>query len=144
MSEREYFFQNLDKMASAAVGPDQGWVNMNIRFVTEAMTGFDEVCLFRASFPPGAQHQPHIHPNAAEFFYVLSGHGASGLGDAEHEVRGGAFELVAKGMVHWLRNISTTENIEVIGGYLAVGSLEEAGYVPVGQVTAAQGQAEKA
>lgn len=144
MSDREYFFQNLDKMPSAAAGADQGWVNMNIRFVTEAMTGFDEVCLFRASFPPGAQHQRHIHPNAAEFFYVISGHGASGCGAEEHEVRGGAFELVANGVVHWLRNVSPTENIEIIGGYLGVGSLEEAGYVRVGQVTAAKGQAEKA
>ena len=141
MSDRDFFFQTLDEMTSAAVGPDAGWVNMNIRFVTSAMTGFDEVCLFRASFPPGAQHQPHRHPNAAEFFYVISGHAASGCGDAEHEVRGGAFELIAKDKVHWLRNVSDTENIEVIGGYLAVGSLEEAGYVPVSQVPTASGQA---
>jgi quercetin dioxygenase-like cupin family protein len=139
VSDRECFFQNLDEMASAAVGPDQGWVNMNIRFLTSAITGFGEVCLFRASFPPGAQHKAHIHPNAAEFFYVISGYGASGCGEVEHGVRSGAFELVAKGVIHWLRNTSETENIEVVGGYLAVGSLEEAGYVPVGQVTAAEG-----
>jgi mannose-6-phosphate isomerase-like protein (cupin superfamily) len=133
MSDREYFFQNLDEIQSAAVRPEDGWVNMNIRFVTEAMTGFDEVCLFRASFPPGAQHQKHTHPNAVEFFYIISGHGASGCGEDEHQVRAGAFELIAKGVTHWLRNGSAEENIEVMGGYLGVGSLEEAGYERVGQ-----------
>lgn len=131
MSSREYYFKNLKEMQSAQVRPEDGWVDLNIRFVTEAMTGFGEVCLFRASFPPGAEHQKHNHPDAAEFFYIISGYGASGCGDEEHDVEAGAFELVARGVTHWLRNVAPDESIEVIGGYLGVGSLEEAGYVQV-------------
>ncbi len=43
----------------------------------------------------------------------------------------GSLEMVEKGAVHWLRNVSEDEPIEAVGGNLAVGSLDEAGYEPV-------------
>ena len=128
MSDRPLFHRNVTDVDVARVRRADGWVDLDIRFVTEAISGFNDVCLFRATFRPGATHERHIHANAVEFFYVISGHGSSGFGADEHEVGAGDFEMVEKGKVHWLRNISADEPIEVIGGYLAVGSLEEAGY----------------
>ncbi|HEY8676754.1 MAG TPA: cupin domain-containing protein [Candidatus Dormibacteraeota bacterium] len=131
MTGRALFHKNIAEVEPARVRREEGWVNLNITFITEAITGFGDVCLFRATFPPGAAHQRHIHANAVEFFYVISGRGASGYGAEEHEVSAGSIEMVEKGAVHWLRNVSDDEPIEVIGGYLAVGSLDEAGYEPV-------------
>jgi uncharacterized cupin superfamily protein len=131
MADRLLFHKNIAEVDFARVRREEGWVDLNIKFVTEAISGFDDVCLFRATFPPGAAHQRHIHANAVEFFYVISGRGMSGYGEDEHAVTAGDFEMVEKGGVHWLRNMSEDEPIEVIGGYLAVGSLEEAGYEPV-------------
>jgi uncharacterized cupin superfamily protein len=131
MSDRPLFHRNVAEVDTARVRREEGWVGLDIRFITEAISGFDDVCLFRASFRPGATHQPHIHANAVEFFYIISGRGISGFGADEHQVGAGDFEMVDKGKVHWLRNTSDDEPIEVIGGYLAVGSLAEAGYEPV-------------
>lgn len=131
MSDRALFHRNVADVDIARVQREEGWIDLDIRFVTEAISGFGDVCLFRASFRPGATHQPHIHANAVEFFYIISGHGMSGFGADEHEVAAGDFEMVEKGQTHWLRNVSNDEPIEVIGGYLAVGSLAEAGYEPV-------------
>ncbi len=131
MTDRQLFHGNIATVHNARVRREDGWVDLNIKFIPETLSGFDDVCLFRASFPPGATHQRHIHVNAVEFFYVISGRGMSGFGEEEHEVVAGDFEMIEKGSVHWLRNVSDVDSIEVIGGYLAVGSLEEAGYEPV-------------
>jgi mannose-6-phosphate isomerase-like protein (cupin superfamily) len=131
MSPRPLFHRNVADIEFARVRRDQGWVDLTIKFVPAAISGFDDVCLFRATFPPGSTHQRHVHANAVEFFYVISGHGMSGYGESEHAVSAGDFEMVGKGAVHWLRNVDDNEPIEVIGGYLGVGSLAQAGYEPV-------------
>ncbi|MDQ2960686.1 MAG: cupin domain-containing protein [Candidatus Dormibacteraeota bacterium] len=131
MTHRQLFHTNVAELDNARVQREDGWVDLNIKFLSETISGFGEVCLFRASFPPNAEHQRHIHANAVEFFYVISGRGSSGCGNEEHDVSAGSLELIQKGAVHWLRNVSEDTPIEVIGGYLAVGSLDEAGYEPV-------------
>ncbi|MGH7721759.1 MAG: cupin domain-containing protein [Candidatus Dormibacteria bacterium] len=131
MSDRALFHRNVADIEAAPVRPDQGWVDLDISFVTRAVSGFGDVCLFRATFAPGAAHRRHIHANAVEFFYIIRGRGMSGFGDDEHRVSAGDIEMVDRGNVHWLRNDSADEPIEVLGGYLGVGSLEEAGYEPV-------------
>ena len=78
-SDRPLFHRNVASIDFARVQRDQGWVDLNIKFVTEAISGFDDVCLFRATFPPGSAHQRHIHANAVEFFYIISGRGMSGF-----------------------------------------------------------------
>jgi quercetin dioxygenase-like cupin family protein len=79
-------------------------------------------------FPPGAAHEAHRHPNADEFFYVIRGRALLGAEQEEHEAGPGTVEFVPAGKVHWLRNLDSSEPVEVVGGYLGVGSLEEAGY----------------
>ncbi|MFQ5830113.1 MAG: hypothetical protein ACE5JD_13300 [Candidatus Methylomirabilia bacterium] len=38
-------------------------------------------------------------------------------------------------MTHWTRNLSPTEELELVGTYTEVGSLEDSGYVYDGEVT---------
>jgi mannose-6-phosphate isomerase-like protein (cupin superfamily) len=55
--------------------------------------------------PPGYASVPlHIHRNAEEAFYVLSGRLAVQAGDVRVDVEAGSFALVPRGMVHALAN----------------------------------------
>ena len=84
---------------------------------------------------PGAIHKKHRHDNCDEITYIISGRGLSGTGPDRAEVRGGHFHYIPKGVEHWCVNLSKTEPIEVIGLYIGAGSVEESGYVYMGDVT---------
>ncbi len=129
-----HFMTNLREVERKAVLAEDGWLGMDIRFpLPEDLASSSGVALFRAVFRPGAQHRAHRHPNADEFFYVIRGRAEIGAGDEAHEVGPGTVELVPRGVVHWLRNLEPGDDVEVLGGYLGVGSLEQAGYECVGE-----------
>ncbi|HUZ89479.1 MAG TPA: cupin domain-containing protein [Candidatus Acidoferrales bacterium] len=129
-----HYMVHIDEVPPKSVSVQQGWNKMDIRFplpVDIARSG--GVALFRAVFAPGAEHRAHVHPNADEFYYVIRGRAAVGNGTEEREVEAGTIDFVPKGKIHWLRNLDPNGEVEVLGGYLGVGSLEEAGYEYVGQ-----------
>ena len=137
MSEDRHFQINISEVEPAPVRTEDGWRNMDIRFVVRGDNAdSSEVCFWRTVFPPGAAHERHYHPNAAEVLYVLRGRGAAGTADEEHEVTPGTAQYIPKGAVHWLRNLDSDAELEIVGCYAPVGSLEEAGYVFVGDITA--------
>ena len=140
MVENEHHYMvNVAEVAPRPVSEAEGWKSMDIRFLLPEEVGRSAgVALFRAIFPPRAQHERHRHPNADEFFYVLRGRPAIGTEDEEHEVEPGTVELVRRGRVHWLRNLDPSSEVEVLGGYLGVGSLDEAGYEYVGEIERGQ------
>jgi quercetin dioxygenase-like cupin family protein len=124
-----HFMTHVDEVEPAPVRPEQGWRGVDIRFViTRDVAGTGSVCLFRALFPAGAAHEAHRHPNADEFFYVIRGRALLGAEGEQHQAGPGTVEFVPAGRLHWLRNLGSSEPVEVVGGYLGVGSLEEAGY----------------
>lgn len=130
VSNANHFMVSISDVEPRAVSAEQGWVGMDIRFpLPPEVARRGGVALFRAVFRPGAQHRPHIHPNADEFFYVIRGRAAIGAGGEEHEVGAGTVDFVPRGTVHWLRNLDAEGEVEVVGGYLGVGTLEEAGYL---------------
>jgi len=136
VNDDNHYMIHIDEVAPKAVSEALGWKQMDIRFplpVEIARSG--GVALFRAVFKPGSQHQAHYHPNADEFYYVIRGRAGVGNGQEEHEVPAGTIDFVPKGKIHWLRNLDSESEVEVLGGYLGVGSLEEAGYEYVGNPT---------
>lgn len=129
VSNANHYMVQIAEVEPRGVTAEQGWVGMDIRFpLPPELARGGGVALFRAVFPPGAQHRAHVHPNADEFFYVIRGRAAIGAGQEEHEVGAGTVDFVPRGTVHWLRNLDPESEVEVVGGYLGVGSLEEAGY----------------
>ncbi len=78
--------------------------------------------------PKNSYHKKHIHPNAEEIFYILSGKGIGGVGEGTEEVEivQGDTVWVPKGAVHWLYNPFDTP-CEILFIYAAP-SLEAAGY----------------
>jgi quercetin dioxygenase-like cupin family protein len=75
--------------------------------VDEQMGGAEHLTFGYARFEPKTSyHKKHIHPDAEEVFYILSGKGIGGVGDgtAEIEIVAGDTVWVPKGAVHWLYN----------------------------------------
>jgi quercetin dioxygenase-like cupin family protein len=134
-NDHHALLQVHEDVAPAGVQREDGWRDIEIRFVTGALTGADSVCLFTARFEPGAAHERHTHPNADEIFIVLSGRAAVGAGDGEHLATAGTVQFIPAGREHWLRNVGESEAVEVVGVYLGVADLEEAGYDYIGEIT---------
>ena len=133
---KEYPVVHSDDVSPEPVSEEAGWRMMDIRFIiTGEREGSKNCTMFRALFPPGARHKKHSHSNSDELFYMIRGHGASGAGEKEYEMTGGCAHFIPKGTTHWLRNLSETEPIEVVGVYLNAGNLQESGYVFKGEVT---------
>ena len=125
---------DVDEVEPAGVQREDGWRDIAIRFVTGELTGADSACLFTARFEPGAAHERHTHPHADEIFFVISGRAAVGAGDGEHLATAGTVQFIPAGRIHWLRNVDAREPVEVVGVYLGVPSLEDAGYDHLGDV----------
>ncbi|HLH68577.1 MAG TPA: cupin domain-containing protein [Candidatus Dormibacteraeota bacterium] len=130
------FLIHVDDVPPAPVRAEEGWHGLDIRFlVGEDRGAVRSACLFRTLFPAGAAHQPHRHPHADEVLYVVRGRATVGAEGEEREVPAGTAQFVPAGAVHWLRN-QGQETVEVVGAYLGVGSLAEAGYEPVEEARA--------
>lgn len=136
LQTEDQFVTTVDEVApSERAQPDDGWHRMDIRFLLpKEVAGDAGVCLFRAVFEPGAQHERHHHPNCWEVFYVIRGRAGIGGGDDETVAERGTVQVVPPGKVHWLRNLDPDEPVEVVGAYLGVDSLESAGYEFVGPI----------
>lgn len=134
-----HFQIDVNDVPPAPVREDDGWQAVDIRWVVGndkagSRAGSDEICFWRTVFPAGSIHARHYHPNAAEALFIIRGRGAAGTGETEHEVGPGTALYVPAGVVHWFRNAGN-EELELVGCYAPGGSLEDAGYVYVGDVT---------
>ncbi len=132
-----HFQIRVSDVKPAPVQARDGWRDMDIRFlVHRENAGANEVCFWRTVFGPGAAHERHVHPKAAEVLYVVRGRGAAGTGDEEHEIVEGSAQYIPPGAVHWFRNPGESQSVEIVGCYAPAGSLQDAGYVYVGEITA--------
>ncbi|VBB46463.1 Cupin 2 conserved barrel protein [uncultured Desulfatiglans sp.] len=80
-------------------------------------------CKFEAET---STHKKHIHDNAEEVIYILTGKGISGLKDKEVEMKEGDTMFVPRGEVHWFYN-PFPEPVEMLFIYTRP-SLGSAGY----------------
>ena len=133
--EGQHYQVHEEEVAPAPVAAGDGWNGVDIRFLLgEHLTGASQVTMWRATFAPGAAHARHTH-DGAEAFFVMSGRGAAGTGDNEYEVAAGSALFVPPGAVHWFRNPDPHNKVEIVGCYAPGGSLKEAGYHYVGEIT---------
>jgi quercetin dioxygenase-like cupin family protein len=80
-------------------------------------------CKFEAKT---SSHKRHIHKEAEEVIYILSGRGMSGVRDTEMEMGKGDTMFIPRGEVHWFYN-PYDEPVEMIFIYTRP-SLQLAGY----------------
>ncbi len=132
----KYPTTHIDKVKPEPVAEEEGWHKMDIRFIcTKDRLGSKNATWFRTVFPPGGAHKKHHHTKADEIYYIIRGRAAGGAEDEEQELRPGSLHFIPKGVTHWTRNLSPTEELELVGIYTEVGSLEDSGYVYDGEWT---------
>jgi quercetin dioxygenase-like cupin family protein len=95
--------------------------------VDKDTVGADDItfayCKFEAKT---SYHKKHIHKDAEEVIYILSGKGISGVEDTEVEMSRGDTMFVPRGAVHWFYN-PFSEPVEMLFVYTRP-SLKSAGY----------------
>ena len=97
--------------------------------VDEQMGGAKHLTFGYARFDSQTSyHKKHVHPNAEEVFYILTGKGIGGVGEdsQQREMVEGDTVWVPKGAVHWFYN-PFDEPCEMLFVYAAA-SLASAGY----------------
>lgn len=98
-----------------------------IVLVDEDTVGAEDItfayCKFEANT---SNHKKHIHKDAEEVIYILSGRGISGLNEEEVEMAQGDTMFVPRGAVHWFYN-PFDEPVEMLFIYTRP-SLKSAGY----------------
>lgn len=127
---------NIDDVKASQMNAKDGWSITEFRIPIGRHNG-SSTTLFWAKFMPGAVHKKHRHDNCEEIYYIARGHGLAGAGPDRAEVRAGHAHYIPKGVEHFLHNLSKTEPLEAIGIYIGAGSVEETGYVYMGEVTEA-------
>lgn len=110
--------------------PATGFVGMHARWLaTDEICGTGSILVGSSRFTPaGGAHELHRHPDAAEFFIVLSGEGAQLDEDgAEVPVEVGEAALLPRGAWHGFRNTGP-EEVRAVFGFLGAAGLDRAGY----------------
>ena len=128
--KRTYKLNIKDVEPDPNLSTDEGWINMKLRWLIDEKTmGSEFGVLGYTVFPPGeSQHASHIHTNAEEYLMVIKGHGISSIGEEEYEVGPGDVVFIPRGKVHFAKNTSNTEPLEIFFVYAGAPSLKKAGY----------------
>jgi len=128
---KEKYTANERDIQPAKVRSEEGWRQMNIKWlICEENMGCKSAVLFKAVIKAGAAHEKHLHSNADELTYIISGKGRRGMGDENEEWDIGAGDICfyPRGMVHWTYGTDPDDPLVAIGAYVGAGSLENTGY----------------
>ncbi len=124
----EPFRTNLDDVPRVAgLRADEGWVDMQVQFLVDRSAGSDDLLLGWTVLPPGARHDRHKHPDADEFFIVLTGHGEVYTDEGRESAATGDVIFTPRGHWHGFDNTGD-EDVTLVWGWSGAGSLEDAGY----------------
>lgn len=124
-----YRIRSLDVEPDGTLRSDEGWVDMEVRWLISAdSVGSEQTVVGRTMLRPGSKHDIHRHPNAEEWEYVISGTAIKHIGDEQVQLAAGDVVFVPANVFHGLENASKTEPVVTIWGYSGAASLEAAGY----------------
>jgi quercetin dioxygenase-like cupin family protein len=127
MSERFRINRN-DVPVESGLRRDEGWVDMQVQFlVDQARAGSKDLLLGWTVLPPGARHDRHRHPNADEFFIVLTGNGMVYTDEKDQPAGEGDVLFTRRGHWHGFNNTGDVD-VTLVWGWSGAGSLEAAGY----------------
>lgn len=121
------------RILSASGTPVTRFGEIEARFVVErASVGAESILMGTAVYPPGSRIDEHFHPNAEEVVLVLSGSAVHVVDGQRFEMRAGDFCFIPRRAVHALE-AAGGEQLEILWAYGGASSLEEAGFVAVGE-----------
>jgi quercetin dioxygenase-like cupin family protein len=127
MSDR-FRINRSDVPFESGLRRDEGWVDMQVQFlVDQARAGSEDLLLGWTVLPPGARHDRHRHPNADEFFIVLTGNGMIYTDDEDQPALEGDVLFTRRGHWHGFNNTGDVD-VTLVWGWSGAGSLDAAGY----------------
>ena len=117
-----------DVPVESGLRSDEGWVDMRVQFLVDALQADSEDLLLGWTvLPPGARHDRHRHSNADEFFIVLTGRGHIYTDDEDRPAGEGDVVFTRRGHWHGFNNTGD-EDVTLVWGWSGAGSLDAAGY----------------
>lgn len=117
-----------DVSPEAGLRRDEGWVDMKVQFLIDQLGASSEDLLVGWTvLPPGARHDRHRHPNADEFFIVLSGQGMIYTDGDDQPAGEGDVVFTRRGHWHGFDNTGDVD-VTLVWGWSGAGSLASAGY----------------
>lgn len=104
--------------------------HLDVRWVVGPQTGATLIAFGQSTYPSGATHENHYHPNAEEVVMVVSGRGTQIVGDAALDLGAGDICFIPCGTAHRITGTSE-EDLVILWAFGGAASIEQAGYVPL-------------
>ncbi len=105
--------------------------HLDTRWVVGSHTGASLISFGQSTYPDGATHENHYHPNADEVVIVVSGRGTQIVGDRALDVGPGDICLIPRGTPHRITGTSGDEELVILWAFGGAADMEHAGYVPL-------------
>jgi oxalate decarboxylase/phosphoglucose isomerase-like protein (cupin superfamily) len=125
MTHRVFRFDTTER------NPREGpFGHIDVRWTIGADAGASLVAFGQSTYPRGATHPNHYHPNAEEVVMVLSGHGVQIVGEDSLEVGPGDVCFIPRNTAHRITGESK-EDLVIVWAFGGAAGLEAAGYVEI-------------
>lgn len=105
--------------------------HLDSRWVVGSHTGATLISFGQSTYPNGATHENHYHPNADEVVMVVSGRGTQIVGDTSLELGPGDVCLIPRSTPHRITGTSTDEDLVILWAFGGAADMDQAGYVPL-------------
>lgn len=110
--------------------PEGPFGHLDIRWVVGPETGASLISFGQSTYPRGATHENHYHPNAEEVVMVVSGRGTQIIGDEILDLGAGDICFIPRNTPHRITGTSA-EDLVILWAFGGAASIEQAGYVPL-------------
>ena len=110
--------------------PEGPFGHLDIRWVVGEQTGASLIAFGQSTYPQGATHENHHHPNAEEVVMCVSGRGTQIVGDESLDLGPGDICFIPRSTPHRITGTSD-EDLVILWAFGGASSIEAAGYVPL-------------
>jgi pimeloyl-ACP methyl ester carboxylesterase/quercetin dioxygenase-like cupin family protein len=104
--------------------------HLDVRWVVGPETGASLISFGQSTYPHGATHENHYHPQAEEVVMVVSGRGTQIVGPDSLDLGAGDICFIPRNTPHRITGTSE-EDLVILWAFGGAASLEQAGYVPL-------------
>jgi pimeloyl-ACP methyl ester carboxylesterase/mannose-6-phosphate isomerase-like protein (cupin superfamily) len=105
--------------------------HLDVRWVVGAHTGASLIAFGQSTYPLGATHENHHHPNADEVVMCVSGRGTQVVGDRRLDLGPGDICFIPRRTPHRIMGTSVDEDLVILWAFGGAATIEQAGYVPL-------------
>jgi pimeloyl-ACP methyl ester carboxylesterase/quercetin dioxygenase-like cupin family protein len=105
--------------------------HLDVRWVVGAHTGASLIAFGQSTYPFGATHENHHHPDADEVVMVVSGRGTQQIGDRALDLGPGDICFIPRRTPHRITGTSKDEDCVILWAFGGAATIEQAGYVPL-------------